>query len=93
MNRRSLLTASAVSGLALSAAARAAGNDASNPGPDNPALLGQFPSSFSPPGTDHGDVPNLWFPFSQAHRQIQPGGWSRQVTVRIAPKTAPKAKM
>jgi oxalate decarboxylase len=91
MNRRSLLTASAVSGLALAQSARAqsapaAGNDgASDPGPDNPTLLGQFPSSFTPPGSDHGDVPNLWFPFSQAHRRIQPGGWSRQVTVQDFP--------
>lgn len=83
MNRRSLLTASAVSGLALASSARAAGGgDASNPGPDNPTLLGEFPSSFNPPETDHGDVPNLWFPFSQSHRHIQPGGWSRQVTVQ-----------
>jgi oxalate decarboxylase len=88
MNRRSLLTASAVSGLALASTARAAGggnDDASNPGPDNPTLLGQFPSSFTPPGTDHGDVPNLWFPFSQAHRRIEAGGWSRQVTVQDFP--------
>jgi oxalate decarboxylase len=86
MNRRSLLTASAASGLGLVSSARAAGDgDASNPGPDNPALLGQFPSSFTAPETDHGDVPNLWFPFSQAHRRIQPGGWSRQVTVQDFP--------
>jgi oxalate decarboxylase len=86
MNRRSLLTASAVSGLALASSARAAGGgDSSNPGPDNSVLLGQFPSSFVPPETDHGDVPNLWFPFSQAHRRIQPGGWSRQVTVQDFP--------
>jgi oxalate decarboxylase len=74
-----------MSGFALASAARAAGNDASNPGPDNPTLLGQFPASFTPPDTDHGDVPNLWFPFSQAHRRIEPGGWSRQVTVQDFP--------
>ncbi len=86
MNCRSLLTASAASGLGLVSSARAAGDgDASNPGPDNTALLGQFPSSFTAPETDHGDVPNLWFPFSQAHRRIQPGGWSRQVTVQDFP--------
>ncbi len=54
---------------------------ASNPGPDNPTLLTQFPSSVQPPSSDQGHVPNLWFPFSQAHRRIQPGGWSREVTV------------
>ena len=59
--------------------------DVSNPGPDNSSLLRQFPDSYDPPGTDHGDVPNLWFPFAQAHRRIQPGGWSRQVTVQDFP--------
>ena len=86
MNRRSLLTASAMSGLTLASTARSASrDDASNPGPDDSALLGQFPSSNTPPRTDHGDVPNLWFPFSQSHRRIQPGGWSRQVTVQDFP--------
>lgn len=70
----------------MASAARAADRGpASNPGPDNPTLLGQFSSSASPPPTDHGDVPNMWFPFSQSHRRIQPGGWSRQVTVQDFP--------
>jgi oxalate decarboxylase len=74
------------SGLLPAAVARAASQaDASNPWPNNPTLLGQFPSSFDPPSTDHGDLPNLWFPFSRAHRRIQAGGWSRQVTVRDFP--------
>jgi oxalate decarboxylase len=54
----------------------------SNPGPGNPSLLRQFPSSYDPPGSDQGHVPNLWFPFAQAHRRIQAGGWSREVTVK-----------
>jgi oxalate decarboxylase len=85
--RRVMLAASAIGSL-LAPSARAASTneaDANNPGPDNPALLRQFPSSFTPPSTDHGDVPNLWFPFSQAHRRIEAGGWSRQVTVQDFP--------
>ena len=58
------------------------GAKSSNPGPDNPVLLQQFPSSVQPPTTDQGHVPNLWFPFAQGHRRIQEGGWSREVTVK-----------
>ena len=80
LSRRSMLAASSLVPAAMARAASEA--DTSNPGPENPTLLGQFPSSFDPPRTDHGDVPNLWFPFSQAHRRVQSGGWSRQVTVQ-----------
>jgi hypothetical protein len=86
--RRAMVMSSATLALGSASLARAATGgdaDASNPGPDNATLLGQFPSSDNPPHTDRGDVPNLWFPFSQAHRRIQPGGWSRQVTVQDFP--------
>ena len=88
LSRRAMMVASSamtVPGMAAAQAAAGNDSDTSNPGPDNPTLLGQFPSSDTPPATDHGDVPNLWFPFSQAHRRIQPGGWSRQVTVQDFP--------
>jgi oxalate decarboxylase len=55
------------------------------PGPVNKVLDGQFPSSEMPPSTDHGDVDNFWFPFSQASRRVQNGGWARQVTVKDLP--------
>jgi len=55
------------------------------PGPQNKVLDAQFPSSDMPPSTDHGDVENFWFPFAQANRRIQSGGWARQVTVKELP--------
>lgn len=55
------------------------------PGPQNKVLDAQFPSSDMPPSTDHGDVENFWFPFAQANRRIQSGGWTRQVTIKELP--------
>ena len=43
------------------------------------------PNTFIPPSTDHGEVPTFWNSFSTAHRRIQEGGWSRQVTVADFP--------
>jgi len=51
-----------------------------DPGPQNPALAGQFPAAFSPPPTDVGDLPQFWASFNNAPRRIQAGGWARQVT-------------
>jgi len=51
-----------------------------DPGPQNPALASQFPSAFSPPPTDVGDMPMFWSTFNNAPRRIQNGGWARQVT-------------
>lgn len=51
-----------------------------DPGPQNPALASQFPSAFSPPSTDVGDMPMFWASFNNAPRRIQNGGWARQVT-------------
>lgn len=58
---------------------------ASNDGPENIRLRDVQPDTFMPPETDHGEVPNFWQSFSAAHRRIQPGGWSRQVTVKDFP--------
>ena len=55
------------------------------PGPQNKVLDAQFPSSTMPPSTDHGEVENFWFPFAQANRRVQDGGWTRQVTVKELP--------
>jgi len=52
----------------------------SDPGPQNPAITGQFPAAFSPPPTDIGDLPQFWASFNNAPRRIQDGGWARQVT-------------
>jgi oxalate decarboxylase len=53
---------------------------ASNPGPENTPLQSESPNTFLPPMTDHGEVQTFWSSFSAAHRRIQEGGWSRQVT-------------
>ncbi len=55
-------------------------NSATNPGPQNPALSGQFPRAYTPPATDVGDLPLFWASFNDAPRRIQNGGWARQVT-------------
>jgi oxalate decarboxylase len=51
-----------------------------DPGPQNPAIRDQFPSAFSPPATDVGNLPLNWATFNNAHRRIQNGGWAREVT-------------
>ncbi len=54
-------------------------------GPENQALKDSSPNTFMPPSTDHGEVQTFWSSFSAAHRRIQKGGWSRQVTVEDFP--------
>jgi oxalate decarboxylase len=51
-----------------------------DPGPQNPALASQFPSTVNPPATDVGDMPQFWALFNNAPKRIQNGGWARQVT-------------
>jgi oxalate decarboxylase len=51
-------------------------------GPRNPEREGQNPDILRPPSTDHGSMPNLRFPFADAHMKIREGGWSREVTQR-----------
>ena len=53
---------------------------AADPGPQNPAIAGQFPQAFTPPPTDVGDLPQFWASFNNAPRRVQAGGWARQVT-------------
>jgi len=62
--------------------AAAAGNAraAVDPGPQNPAIAGQFPQAFNAPATDISDIPQFWASFNNAQRRIQAGGWARQVT-------------
>ncbi|MFY9903595.1 MAG: cupin domain-containing protein [Terriglobales bacterium] len=55
---------------------------ASSPGPGNPALDAQNPDSFFPPPSDAGAVQTFKYPFGLAHKRMQEGGWSREVTVR-----------
>jgi oxalate decarboxylase len=51
-----------------------------DPGPQNPAIRDQFPSAFSPPPTDVGNLPLSWATFNNSPRRIQNGGWAREVT-------------
>jgi oxalate decarboxylase len=55
---------------------------ASAPGPGNPELDAQNADSFFPPRTDAGGVQAFKYPFGIAHKRMQEGGWSREVTVR-----------
>src|ERR1700726_2879750 len=57
----------------------------SAPGPGNPELDAQNPDSFLPPPTDAGCVQAFKYPFGIAHKRMQEGGWSREVTVRELP--------
>ena len=54
-------------------------------GPQNPSLEAQEPDSVYPPDTDAGGQPPFKYPFALAHRRIESGGWTRQVTVRDFP--------
>ncbi len=55
------------------------------PQPKNAALDAQNPSSNFAPETDSGGQPPFKYPFSFAHKRIEGGGWTRQVTVRDLP--------
>src|SRR5271167_3641803 len=55
-------------------------NSLTNPGPQNPALADQFPSSQDPPATDINGMALFWASFNNAHKRIQNGGWAREVT-------------
>jgi len=52
----------------------------SDPGPQNPALMSQFPSFQDPPATDVNGMPLFWASFNNAHKRYQDGGWAREVT-------------
>ena len=46
----------------------------SDPGPANPEIDAQNPSSFDPPETDAGGVPPFKYPFSFSHKRLHSGG-------------------
>ncbi len=58
---------------------------AQNPGAVNRPLVKENPDSDLPPDTDQGDIAPFWYSFDLAHRRIQDGGWTRQVTARDLP--------
>ncbi len=62
-------------------------HSSSNPGQTNAGIVALNPSSNMPPSTDHGSVPPLWYSFDLAHRRVQEGGWTHQVTERELPSS------
>ncbi len=44
-------------------------------GPRSVELDRQNPDLLHPPATDHGNMPNLKFPFALAHNRVEHGGW------------------
>ncbi len=54
----------------------------SDPGPKNSVLDAANPDSFNPPSSDAGGVQTFKYPFAFAHKRLQEGGWSREVTNR-----------
>jgi oxalate decarboxylase len=55
------------------------------PGAKNTALDAENPNSVWAPETDSGTVPPFKYSFSLAHKRIESGGWTRQVTARELP--------
>ncbi len=55
------------------------------PGPKNPSLTAENPNSAWAPETDNGTVPPFKYSFALAHKRIDTGGWTRQVTARELP--------
>ena len=94
LTRRTLLTATAAGGLLTAATVAVAqtgesvpqpqrpGHGGTDPGPRNLMRDRQNPDLLVPPSTDHGTLPNLRYSFSDLHLRLEPGGWTRQVTVR-----------
>src|ERR1700716_4067815 len=94
ITRRTMLAATAAGGILAAAAAAGAetnestlqpirsGEGGTDPGPRNVGRDRQNPDLIVPPSTDHGTLPNLRFSFADAHMRLEPGGWTRQITVR-----------
>jgi oxalate decarboxylase len=94
ISRRAMLAATAAGGaftIARAASAQSSepipqperpGHGGTDPGPRDPMRDRQNPDILVPPSTDHGTLPNLRFSFADAHMRLEPGGWTRQITVR-----------
>ncbi len=62
-------------------------HSSSDPGQENRPLLDENPSSNMPPPTDHGDIVPIWYSFNLAHKRVQEGGWTHEVTQRQLPSS------
>lgn len=54
-------------------------------GKQNAPIYDENPDSVTPPPTDHNNIASFKYPFAFAHKRVQPGGWTRQVTVADLP--------
>ena len=54
-------------------------------GPNNTASDAMNPNSVWPPETDNGTMKPFKYSFDLSHKEIDSGGWTRQVTVRDLP--------
>src|ERR1700720_1353892 len=101
VSRRTLLAATAASGLFAAATAAGAqtnesvpqpqrpGHGGTDPGPRNVGRDRQNPDLLVPPSTDSGTLPNLRFSFADAHVRFQSGGWPLPGTRRAAGVSPP----
>ena len=55
------------------------------PGPNNVQLERQNPDSVWAPETDNGTMKPFKYSFNLSHKELDTGGWTRQVTVRDLP--------
>lgn len=87
------LATAAFAGLTVRAQQRAdtrkaeSDHSSSDPGQENRSLLDENPSSNMPPPTDHGDVVPIWYSFNLAHKRVEEGGWTHEVTQRQLPSS------
>jgi oxalate decarboxylase len=85
------LATAAITGLAAEGQQRAdtakaeIDHSASDPGPENAALLAENRNTNTPPATDHGDIGPVWYSFDLARKRVEEGGWTHQVTERELP--------
>lgn len=54
-------------------------------GPRNVPIEAENPTSMAAPLTDSGTIPNLKYPYAQAHNRVLAGGWAREITTRELP--------
>ena len=63
------------------------GDNASDPGPENIPLKNENPDAFTPPFTDKGNPPPIWYSFDVTAKRLEGGGWTHQVTERELPQS------
>ncbi len=77
-----LSSVSAVAQQSVNTAKAESDHSFSDPGPENRPLLALNPDSNAPPPTDHGEIGPVWYSFDLAHKRVEEGGWTHQVTQR-----------